>query len=168
MSHICYKVEPMYIVVHMLQSTRFYNKTTCMYKFPKMCLCLFLHYLFGSLHLSFMDKGGLGFWLGAVGVGHCFFLFHLRVAFLSPPIVDWYVLIATSGVIGVQRRESHVKWWGTSCLGFLQSLCKVASIVVKPWIITSWLGQMFFMLACEGADGPYYHPSLSIPPSVHG
>jgi hypothetical protein len=78
----------MYIVVHMLQNTRFYNQTTCMYKSPKVCLCLFLCYLFGPLHLSFMDKGSLGFLLGVVGVGRCFFLFHLRATFPSTPIVD--------------------------------------------------------------------------------
>jgi len=44
-----------------------------MYKSPKMCLCLFLRYLFGPLHLSFMDKGGLGFFFGGGGNGSLFF-----------------------------------------------------------------------------------------------
>jgi hypothetical protein len=35
-----------------------------------------------------MDKGDLGFLLGAVGVSDCLFLFHLKAAFLSPPIMD--------------------------------------------------------------------------------
>jgi len=59
-----------------------------MYKSPKVRLCLYLHYLFGPLHFNFMDKGGLGFLLGAVGVGRYLFLFHLRVAFPSPLIVE--------------------------------------------------------------------------------
>jgi hypothetical protein len=54
-----------------------------------MCLRLFLlHYLSGPLHLCAFDKFGLGFLLKVVGVGRCLFLFHLRVALVSPPIMD--------------------------------------------------------------------------------
>jgi hypothetical protein len=43
-----------------------------------MCLCLFLRYLFRPLHLSFMDKGGLGFFVGGNGSGLLFLSFPFK------------------------------------------------------------------------------------------
>ncbi len=134
-----------------------------------MCLCLFLlHYLFKPLHLCAFDKPSLGFLLKTMGMGCCFFLFHLRVTFISPPISNWSILTVTIGITCVLRRESPLRLWGTfdgaSCDHYAR------------WLLLLWnheqspCGQLecFLMLACERACSPYYHPSLSILPLVLG